>query len=126
MLTTYEAQVCRMCLKLLFLHSHIDCFPKNVGAYSEEQGERFHQDDMISRDDTKKVMKVHLHQPVIVCEHSKMFANVFKRSRIFANMHEGLLFIPPEPHIRAVVLEHLTMFPTWHPGYQNFPFVLHR
>ncbi|GBL75009.1 hypothetical protein AVEN_219880-1 [Araneus ventricosus] len=26
------------------LHSHIDCFPENLGAYSEEQGERFHPD----------------------------------------------------------------------------------
>ncbi|GBL75907.1 hypothetical protein AVEN_234246-1 [Araneus ventricosus] len=27
-----------------FLHSHIDCFPENLGAYSEEKSERFHQD----------------------------------------------------------------------------------
>ena len=73
-----------------------------------------------------RYIKVHLHQPSIVCEHSKMFANVFKRSRTFANMHEGLLFTPPEPHIRAVVLNHLTVIPTWHPGYQNFPFVQRR
>lgn len=26
------------------MKSHIDFFPKNVGDYSEEQGERFHQD----------------------------------------------------------------------------------
>ncbi|GBN14150.1 hypothetical protein AVEN_229805-1 [Araneus ventricosus] len=31
-------------LKIHFLHSHIDCFPEDLGAYSEEQGERFHQD----------------------------------------------------------------------------------
>ncbi|GBN25263.1 hypothetical protein AVEN_272262-1 [Araneus ventricosus] len=44
MLTAYEAQGCKMSLKVHFLHSHIDCFPENLGVYSEEQGERFHQD----------------------------------------------------------------------------------
>ncbi|GBN59248.1 hypothetical protein AVEN_150682-1 [Araneus ventricosus] len=44
MLTAYEAQGCKMSLKVNFLHSHIDYFPENLGAYSEEQGERFHQD----------------------------------------------------------------------------------
>ncbi|GBL83795.1 hypothetical protein AVEN_132680-1 [Araneus ventricosus] len=44
MLTAYEAQRCKMSLKVQFLHSHIDHFPENLGAYSEEQGERFHQD----------------------------------------------------------------------------------
>lgn len=33
-----------MNLKLHFLHSHLDYFPENLGDYSEEQGERFHQD----------------------------------------------------------------------------------
>ena len=27
-----------------FLHCHLDYFPENLGAFSEEQGERFHQD----------------------------------------------------------------------------------
>lgn len=35
---------CRMSVKMHFLHSHLDYFPANLGAYSEEQGERFHQD----------------------------------------------------------------------------------
>ncbi|GBL75052.1 hypothetical protein AVEN_243838-1 [Araneus ventricosus] len=43
-LTTYEAQGCKMSLKVPFLHSEIDCFPENLGAYCEEQDERFHQD----------------------------------------------------------------------------------
>ncbi|GBM62274.1 hypothetical protein AVEN_264137-1 [Araneus ventricosus] len=42
MLTAYEAQGCKMRFKVHFLHSHIDCFPENLKAYSEEQGERFH------------------------------------------------------------------------------------
>jgi hypothetical protein len=33
-----------MNLKIYFLNSHLDCFPENVGAVSEEPGERFHQD----------------------------------------------------------------------------------
>jgi hypothetical protein len=33
-----------MSLKLHFLASHLDHFPPNLGAVSEEQGERFHQD----------------------------------------------------------------------------------
>lgn len=36
---------CNMSLKLHFLHAHIDYFPDScLGFYSEEQGERFHQD----------------------------------------------------------------------------------
>ena len=33
-----------MSYKVHFLHSHLDNFPENLGDYSEEQGERFHQD----------------------------------------------------------------------------------
>lgn len=33
-----------MNLKLHFLHSHVETFPENLGDFSEEQGERFHQD----------------------------------------------------------------------------------
>ncbi|GBL74390.1 hypothetical protein AVEN_235357-1 [Araneus ventricosus] len=44
MLTVYEAQGCKMSLKVHFLHSHIDYFPDNLGAFSEEHCERFHQD----------------------------------------------------------------------------------
>ena len=34
----------RMSLKLHFLHSHLEFFPDNLGAVSDEHGERFHQD----------------------------------------------------------------------------------
>ena len=30
--------------KIHFLHSHLDFFPENCGAVSDEHGERFHQD----------------------------------------------------------------------------------
>lgn len=35
---------CLMSLKVHLLDAHRDHFPKNIGHYSEEQGERFHQD----------------------------------------------------------------------------------
>ena len=41
MLKAFQALGCRMSLKLHFLHSHLDYFPENLGAVSEEQGERF-------------------------------------------------------------------------------------
>lgn len=44
LLDTYKNMGCRMSLKLHVLHSHLEVFKSNMGAYSEEQGERFHQD----------------------------------------------------------------------------------
>ena len=40
----YEKLGCLMNLKLHFLHSHLDYFPSNLGNFSEELGELFHQD----------------------------------------------------------------------------------
>jgi hypothetical protein len=33
-----------MSLKVHFLDSHLDFFPENLGAVSDQHGERFHQD----------------------------------------------------------------------------------
>ena len=44
MLDEFKLLGCKMSLKLHFLASHLDCFLPNLGAISEEQGERFHQD----------------------------------------------------------------------------------
>jgi len=44
MLRKFQQLGCNMSLKVHFLHSHLDYFPANLGAVSEEQGERFHQD----------------------------------------------------------------------------------
>ena len=44
LVNAYEKMGCRMSLKLHILHSHIDEFKDNLGDYSEEPGERFHQD----------------------------------------------------------------------------------
>ena len=45
LLKSYEEDMgCRMSLKIHFLHSHLNFFPPNLGAVSDEHGERFHQD----------------------------------------------------------------------------------
>ena len=44
MLTKYQEMGANMSIKVHFLHSHLDRFPENLGDFSEEQGERFHQD----------------------------------------------------------------------------------
>jgi len=44
MVKNFKNMGCLMNLKIHFLHSHIDYFPANLGDFSEEQGERFHQD----------------------------------------------------------------------------------
>ncbi|UYV62780.1 hypothetical protein LAZ67_2001912, partial [Cordylochernes scorpioides] len=41
--TGRNALGCNMSLKIHFLHSHLDFFPDNLGAVSDEHGERFHQ-----------------------------------------------------------------------------------
>lgn len=44
LLDNYKKLGCNMSIKLHFLKSHLDQFPTNLGAVSDEQGERFHQD----------------------------------------------------------------------------------
>jgi hypothetical protein len=44
MLEKFKVLGCLMSLKIHFLNSHLEFFPENLGALSEEQGERFHQD----------------------------------------------------------------------------------
>ena len=46
LLLAYRDFGCNMSVKLHFLNSHLDKFPENLGAVSDEQGERFHQDLM--------------------------------------------------------------------------------
>lgn len=43
LLVAYQKLGCNMSLKIHFLHSHLDFFPENCGAVSDEHGERFHQ-----------------------------------------------------------------------------------
>ena len=44
LLKSFKSLGCNMSIKLHFLNSHLDRFPENLGAVSDEQGERFHQD----------------------------------------------------------------------------------
>jgi len=44
LLESYQLMGCNMSLKIHFLDSHPDFFPDNLGAVSDENGERFHQD----------------------------------------------------------------------------------
>ena len=44
LLHNYRQLSCNMSLKIHFLHLHLDFFPKNLGAVSDEYGERFHQE----------------------------------------------------------------------------------
>ena len=46
LLESYKEMGCRMSLKLHMMHSHLDFFKSNMGDYSEEHVEHFHQDDM--------------------------------------------------------------------------------
>jgi hypothetical protein len=47
LLIAYKAMGCNMSLKVHFLDSHLDFFLENLGAVSDEHGERFHQDSKI-------------------------------------------------------------------------------
>ena len=42
MLSAFHDLGCKMSFKVHFLFSHLDKFPDNLGAVSDEQGERFH------------------------------------------------------------------------------------
>ena len=44
MLEAYRNMGCNMSLKMHVLYSHIDFFPENLGAVSDEHGESFHQE----------------------------------------------------------------------------------
>lgn len=46
LIKNYAKMGCRMSLKVHILDAHLDKFKENMGDYSEEQGERFHQDIM--------------------------------------------------------------------------------
>ena len=46
MLSAFPDLGCKMSIKVHFQFSHLDKFSDNLGAVSDEQGERFHQDLM--------------------------------------------------------------------------------
>jgi len=50
LLQSYQKLDCNMSLKIRFLHSHLDFFPENYGAVSDEHGELFFNGENISRE----------------------------------------------------------------------------
>lgn len=44
LIEAFRAMRCRMSLKRRMLDTYLEKFKENMGAYSENQGERFHQD----------------------------------------------------------------------------------
>ena len=42
--TAFRNFKCNMSIRMHYLHLHMDRFPEKLGAMSDEQGERFHQD----------------------------------------------------------------------------------
>ncbi|GBP78313.1 hypothetical protein EVAR_52368_1 [Eumeta japonica] len=50
-----------MSIKLHYLRNHLDKFPDNLGNYSEEQGERFHQDLKVMEESAESARR-----PIIV------------------------------------------------------------
>ena len=48
LLDTFYKLGCNMSVQVHFLRSHLQYFPDNLGALSEEQGERFHKDIKIT------------------------------------------------------------------------------
>ena len=43
LLTSLHQLGANMSIRLHFLHSHLACFPENLGDVSDDQGDRFHQ-----------------------------------------------------------------------------------
>ena len=46
-LDNFQALGINMSIKVHFLHSHLDRFPENLHNETDEQGERFHQDQVM-------------------------------------------------------------------------------
>jgi len=59
-LKSFKDLGCNMSIKVHYLHSHLDRFPKNLGNFSEEQGERFHQDLKIMEDRYQGRWDIHM------------------------------------------------------------------
>ena len=60
LLESYKELGCNMSIKLHFLHGHLANFPENIGAASDEQGERFHQDLKVMEERYQDRWDVHM------------------------------------------------------------------
>lgn len=47
MMSAFRDMKVNMSLKIHFLYDHLEFFPDNLGDYSDEHGERFHQDILL-------------------------------------------------------------------------------
>ena len=60
MLENYHKLGCNMSIKVHFLNSHLEQFPDNLGAVSDEQAERFHQDIKVMEERYQKRWDIHM------------------------------------------------------------------
>ena len=60
MLENYHKLGCNMSIKVLFLNSHLEQFPDNLGVVSDEQAERFHQDIKVMEERYPKRWDIHM------------------------------------------------------------------
>ena len=60
MFTSYKNLGANMSIKVHFLDNHLERFPENLGDFSEEQGERFHQDIKVMEERYQGKWDVHM------------------------------------------------------------------
>lgn len=60
MVAIFRASGFRMSVKLRFSFSHVGYFPAHFGAYSEEQGERYHHDHCAMESQYQRRWKVNM------------------------------------------------------------------
>ena len=84
MLNSFESLGCNMSIMVHYLHSHLECFPEYLGDFSEEQGERFHQD--IKTLENRYQGRCDMHMMADYCwsldkDCSKMYSRMAKRKK---------------------------------------------
>lgn len=91
MLEAFREINVNMSLKIHFLANHLDFFPDNLGAFSDEHGERFHKDiaDIENRFEGKDLKHMLSEYCWYVCRHSK--PDSYKRKA------KKRVFLPDEP-----------------------------
>ncbi|UYV67632.1 hypothetical protein LAZ67_5001409 [Cordylochernes scorpioides] len=95
-----------MSIKIHFLHSHLDKFPDNLGAYSDEQGERFHQGMKVmeERYQAKFLVEDYIYKHgaprEMIKDHGRYFiSQVIKEiNALCANGHRVTLAYPPQTY----------------------------
>ncbi|UYV75153.1 hypothetical protein LAZ67_12002678 [Cordylochernes scorpioides] len=89
LLLSYKALGCNMSLKIHFLHSHLDFFPDNLGAVSDEHGERFHQ-DISSMEKRYQELVVYYEDPPDTYFTRNPLTEIFSRSLIAAQYRHAM------------------------------------